>query len=196
MEKMEENDLRFVRLRSREEEPWHRVWVIYRQAFPENEQWRETNYDRAFDDPSFEADAVMLGDAVAGLLFHWQFGEFCYIEHFAIAAELRGRQIGSQVLTAFFERFGGQVILEIDPPEDAVSVRRLHFYERLGFVANPEYRYIHPSYRRPFQRYPLVLLSRPQALGHEEARRFAGFVRERILGRYSEHERPELPAIS
>ncbi len=51
-------------------------------------------------------------------------------------------------------------------------------------------------YRPPFEPYPLVLLSRPQALTHEEARRFADFVRERILSRYSENEHPELPVIS
>lgn len=189
-------NLQFIRLRSRREEAWSTVWAIYRRAFPENEQWREEAYDRAFDDPLFEADALMLDGVVVGLLFHWQTGDFRYIEHFAIAAELRGRNLGSQVLTAFFERFGGQVILEIDPPEDVISIRRLHFYERAGFVANPEYTYIHPSYRQPFRQHPLVLLSRPSALGYNDACRFADFVRERILGRYSEHERPDLPSIS
>lgn len=107
-------NLQFIRLRSRREEAWSTVWAIYRRAFPENEQWREEAYDRAFDDPLFEADALMLDGLVVGLLFHWQTGDFRYIEHFAIAAELRGRNLGSQVLTSFFERFGGQVILEID----------------------------------------------------------------------------------
>ncbi len=182
-------------MRSREDSRWSKVWKIYRRAFPENEQWNEAAYDKAFDDPLFEADAVMIDDVV-GLLFHWRVGGYRYIEHFAIAAETRGRNVGTETLAAFFAYAGERVVLEIDPPQDAVSFRRLHFYERAGFVANPDYEYLHPCYRRPFEPYPLVLLSRPQALTHEEARCFADFVRERILGRYSEHEHPELPAIS
>jgi len=188
--------IKFVRIRSREETSWPKVWEIYRQAFPENEQWNEAAYDKAFDDPLFEADAVTLDGAVVGLLFHWQVGMYRYIEHFAVAAEMRGRNIGSQTLAAFFAYAGERVVLEIDPPEEAVPIRRLHFYERAGFVANPDYEYLHPCYRPPFEPYPLVLLSRPQALAREEARRFADFVRERILSRYSENEHPELPVIS
>ncbi len=101
-------NLQFIRLRSRREEAWSTVWAIYRRAFPENEQWREEAYDRAFDDPLFEADALMLDGVVVGLLFHWQTGDFRYIEHFAIAAELRGRNLGSQVLTSFSSDSAGR----------------------------------------------------------------------------------------
>ena len=90
-------------------------------------------------------------------------------------------------------RPSAKVILEIDPPEDEISIRRLHFYERLGFTANP-HEYTHPSFRRPFHPHRLVLMSRPGALSDDEARRFADFIRERVL-RYSEHEHPELPRI-
>ena len=88
----------------------------------------------------------------------------------------------------------GRVILEIDPPVDDISIRRLHFYERLGFVANP-YRYIHPSFRKPFTPHRLVLMSYPGAITYEEARSFADFVREAVL-RYSEHEAPTLPNLA
>ena len=74
-----------------------------------------------------------------------------------------------------------------------ISVRRQHFYQRLGFVVNP-YAYIHPSFRRPFHPHRLVLMSYPEALTYEEARGFADFIRERVL-RYSEHENPELPRL-
>ena len=89
---------------------------------------------------------------------------------------------------------GKTVILEIDPPVDDISIRRLHFYERLGFVANP-YQYIHPSFRKPFTPHRLVLMSYPGAITYEEARSFADFVREAVL-RYSEHEAPTLPNLA
>ena len=67
--------------------------------------------------------------------------------------------MGSAALSAFCRKVG-RVILEIDPPVDDISIRRLHFYERLGFVANP-YQYIHPSFRKPFTPHRLVLMSIP-----------------------------------
>ena len=85
------------------------------------------------------------------------------------------------------------VILEIDPPVDDISIRRRHFYERLGFVANP-YEYIHPSFRKPFTPHQLILMSYPGPLTYDEARGFADFVRETVLG-YSEHEAPTLPKL-
>ena len=99
--------------------------------------------------------------------------------------------MGSKALAAFSE--GKRVILEIDPPEDEISIRRLHFYRRLGFVENPQ-EYIHPSFRKPFHAHRLVLMSRPGPLTNEEARDFADFVRERVL-LYSEHEAPALPKL-
>ena len=105
---------------------------------------------------------------------------------------LRGRNMGSQALTAFCRKVG-RVILEIDPPVDDISIRRRHFYERLGFVANP-YEYIHPSFRKPFTPHQLILMSYPGPLTYDEARGFADFVRETVLG-YSEHEAPTLPKL-
>ena len=101
--------------------------------------------------------------------------------------------MGSAALSAFCRKVG-RVILEIDPPEDDISIRRRHFYERLGFVANP-YRYIHPSFRKPFTPHRLVLVSYPGPITYEEARSFADFVREAVL-RYSEHEAPTLPNLA
>ena len=134
---------------------------------------------------------VSSGDEFIGILFHWNAGDYRYVEHLAVSPRLRGQNMGSKALAAFCQ--GRRVILEIDPPEDEISVRRQHFYQRLGFVANP-YAYIHPSFRRPFHPHRLVLMSYPEALTYEEARGFADFIRERVL-RYSEHENPELPRL-
>lgn len=185
--------LQTIPFRSCADEGWADAWRIYREAFPECEQWREEAYARAFDDPDFEADALRMEGAVAGLLFHWRYGPYRYVEHLAVDPALRGRNIGSQALTALRERCAG-IVLEIDPPEDERSERRLRFYERLGFVRN-DYPYVHPSYRRPFSPHPLVLMSYPGPLDREAARGFADFVRERILRRYSDHTDPQSPRL-
>lgn len=171
---------------------WREVFSIYREAFPPNEQRREADYAAALADPLFEADCIRLDGSTAGLLFHWQAGAFRYVEHLAVDPARRGGRIGSRALGALCERFG-RVVLEIDPPQDEISVRREHFYERLGFRANP-HRYIHPSYGPPCAPHRLVLMSYPALLADDEARHFADFVRERVL-RYSGNRRPELPRL-
>lgn len=189
---MKHEELRFIPFRSTADKGWAEAWEIYRGSFPRNEQWHEEDYVRAFSDPLFEADGIWLGERLAGLLFHWRAERFRYVEHLALSPDLRGQDLGSRTLKAFCAE-GGRVILEIDPPEDEVSCRRQRFYERLGFVTNP-YEYIHPSFHEPFKAHRLVLMSWPDAITYEEARRFADFVREEVL-RYSGHKNPTRPRL-
>lgn len=188
---MNSSELRFIRFTSRRDKGWDEAWRLYESSFPACERWDESAYDQAFADPAFAADGVWLGETFVGLLFHWSHDAFDYIEHLAVSPLRRGQSLGSRILDAFCQN--RRVILEIDPPEDEISIRRLHFYQRLGFVSNP-HPYIHPSFRRPFHPHRLVLMSRPGTLSDEEARRFADFIREHVL-RYSDHEQPDLPRI-
>ncbi len=184
--------LQFIPFKSRADRGWDEAWALYETSFPDCERWNAADYDRAFGDPHFEADGIWRGEEFIGILFHWKAGDFHYVEHLAVSPRLRGQNMGSKALAAFSE--GKRVILEIDPPEDEISIRRLHFYRRLGFVENPQ-EYIHPSFRKPFHAHRLVLMSRPGPLTNKEARDFADFVRERVL-LYSEHEAPTLPRLA
>lgn len=185
-------ELQFIPFESRSDKGWAEAWDLYEESFPRCERWNAQGYDRAFGDPRFEADGIWRGEEFIGILFHWNAGAYRYVEHLAVSPTVRGQNMGSKALTAFCRKVG-RVILEIDPPVDDISIRRRHFYERLGFVANP-YEYIHPSFRKPFTPHQLILMSYPGPLTYDEARGFADFVRETVLG-YSEHEAPTLPKL-
>lgn len=189
---METSQLEFRPFRSRRDAGWDEAWTLYEKSFPRCERWNGEAYDRALDDPLFEADGIWRGSELVGILFHWNAGGYRYVEHLAVSTHLRNQNFGSLVLSAFCRKVG-RVILEIDPPVDDISVRRQHFYERLGFVANP-YEYIHPSFSKPFHQHHLVLMSYPEAIVPDTARKFADFVREKVLA-YSEHEHPTLPKL-
>ena len=75
---------------------------------------------------------------------------------------------------------GLPVILEIDPPVDAVSIRRRGFYQRCGFVENP-YLHVHPPYHAGHAGHALVILTAPGAISAEEYAGFADFLRERVM---------------
>lgn len=174
--------LQFVPFRSPADQGWADAMTLCREAFPPKERRSECDTVAALADPLFHADSIRVDGAFVGILFWWQWGHLRYIEHFAVDPALRGRSIGAEALNEFCR--GRRVVLEIEPPEEPLAVRRKHFYERAGFTANPQ-PYVHPSYGSPAEPHPLVLMSFPAPLTNDEARGFADFVRNRVL-RYSQ----------
>ncbi len=185
--------LQFIPFKSRADKGWPEAWELYEKSFPYNERWSEEAYDRAFRRPEFRSrrhlarrrvhrHPLPLGcRRVPVMSSTWP-------SHPPCGEQKRG----SAALSAFCRKVG-RVILEIDPPVDDISIRRLHFYERLGSSPTPT----NTSTRRSASPSPhrLVLMSYPGAITYEEARSFADFVGQAVL-RYSEHEAPTLPNLA
>ncbi len=74
----------------------------------------------------------------------------------------RNRGYGSEVLSALKEKYD-RLVLETEPPKTEIQKRRIAFYERNGFVQNPQ-KYIQPAYRENGSGVELVLMSLPQKL--------------------------------
>lgn len=163
---------------------WDEVWTVYERSFPLCERRGADGHEDVLGDPHYRAKAAVDADGnFLGLLFYWDNGGYLYIEHLAINPALRGQNIGSRLLSGFLEtNRGRKVILEIDPPEDEISIRRLHFYERLGFVPN-DYHYIHPGFGPSGVAIPhrLVLMSYPDRMTPQEFAEFEKYVHERVV---------------
>ena len=171
--------LQFIPFKSRSDKGWAEAWELYEKSFPYNERWNAEGYDRAFGDPNFEADGIWRGDEFIGILFHWGADGYRYVEHLAVSPALRGQNMGSAALSAFCRKVG-RVILEIDPPVDAVSRRRQNFYERADFTANP-HPHIHPPYRPENSGHALVVMSRPRPLTKDEYAAFAAYLADVVM---------------
>ena len=164
--------MRFQRLTSADDALFEEAFALYGVGFPEHER-RDGEKQRALmANPLYHFDAIMDGGTFAGIMLYWLFPRYAYIEHFAIHPDRRGKSLGSGSLRLFCRRHE-PVILEIDPPVDAVSVRRESFYKRLGFAAN-SFDHAHPAYRRSFPPHRLVVMSHPRSLTEGEYGRFAG----------------------
>ena len=81
------------------------------------------------------------------------------------------------------DAFPHKVILEIDPPEDGISRRRLGFYQRHGFVPNPQFDYIHPPYTDEGKPFPLLLMTHETLLDEETYRSFVDFHHNHVVAR-------------
>lgn len=160
------------------------VWQLYLESFPAHEIRSAASHAEAMRDAAFHPMIVRdENGTLLALLFYWQYDDSIYIEHLAVNPALRGRQIGTTLLNAFIlQHDGRQVLLEIDPPEDEVSVKRLRFYAHIGFVEN-NYAFTHPSYRRGPGATPhrLVILSYGKELTPEAFARFEAYLRGHVM---------------
>lgn len=156
------------------------VRELYQESFPIYEQRSWDAHLQAANDPHFYTNTYWEEDGqLSGLLFYWQEDSLFYIEHLAVSPQLRNGKRGKKILESFLAP-SGLYILEIDPPEDDISIRRLHFYERLGFIHNL-YPYLHLSYSRKRKPHRLHIMSYGRAISEEEFHFFEDFMRRRPM---------------
>ena len=126
---------------------WDSLVRVYQTSFPIDEQRPIESIARLIEyNIRFVAYALLdtEGDFL-GLLTTWHFEDFIYIEHFAIDPTLRSQGYGSEALKAFIHEHGKPLVLEAEPPTDALSIRRIKFYERIGLTLY-DFPYMQPAY--------------------------------------------------
>lgn len=172
--------MRFVRLRSPEHEIFSRAMALYAGSFPAHEQ-REPGSQRSIMGlEEYHFDLIYDGDRFVGLMLYWDAPAFKYVEHFCIDPELRSRQYGQRALELLGAE-GKTVILEIDPPVDAISLRRRGFYQRCGYQSNP-FPHVHPPYHTGSQGHSLVVMSALGPLSQGQYDQFNTYLRKTVMG--------------
>ncbi len=138
---------------------------LYDASFPAYERRTAALHEIALSDPRYTQEVWTFGGDIAALNSYWTFPSYIFLEHYAVGQNLRGRGIGTRLLSEFVRSAGKPCILEIDPPVDEVSIRRLHFYERVGFKATPFY--ISQIYIPGYEDQKMLILSHPDAISEE-----------------------------
>ncbi|EPW8796374.1 GNAT family N-acetyltransferase [Morganella morganii] len=152
---------------------------LYESAFPLHEQRTRAGREKLFSQSGYYMYQIRDNDCFAGFTGCWQIGSLFYIEHIAIAPQMRGSGVGQQALSLFCQE-KQRVVLEIDPLTDEVAQRRLRFYQHCGFAVN-DYIHHHPAYRPEFPPHELVILSYPQVINPEEYQQFKSFLIHHIM---------------
>lgn len=130
---------------------------ILSDSFPTEERPSIECLRKRAEEEAFHFDIILNDDTPIGILTHWDFPSFTYIEHFAIAEELRNRHLGGEVLDQFISS-NECVVLEAELPQNEMARRRLNFYQRHGLIIAP-YPYIQPAYSPQLSPVPLHILS-------------------------------------
>lgn len=135
------------------------VEELMHTAFPKEER-RDTDQQREYSDnhPLFHCNIVSENGTRIGMISYWTLENFYYIEHFAIAPTLRNGGYGGRVLRAIQAQLGGPIVLEVEMPDNEMSIRRIHFYERQGLTLHQK-PYMQPPYRLGDSGLPLLLMT-------------------------------------
>ena len=152
---------------------------LYDESFPLHERRERPSQESILRDPDYSFDLIFDSDEFIGLALFWEKAGFIYIEHLCILPEKRNMHYGEMTLNALKKR-GSVIILEIDPPVDDISRRRMAFYERCGFHEN-SFHHIHPPYHNGFRGHELMIMSYPEAISDRIYEEFNGFLCTHIM---------------
>lgn len=140
------------------------LFEIMEYSFPRDERRDFEDHFAEFTKPPFRSLVWEENGSIAGFMNYWQLNGFVYLEHFAVAKELRGHGLGSKLMEKLREVTNCPIVLEVEPPElSEAAAHRISFYKRLGFHLN-EYEYYQPPYHKGEKPVRLMIMSAPAPL--------------------------------
>ena len=112
------------------------LFSLMEKSFPADEHRGRTAQRALFADSDYAVYGIKDGADVKAFISTWRFDDFVYIEHFAVNPSCRNNGVGKKMLNDLIERLGKPVCLEVEPPVNGITRRRIGFYERNGFFLN------------------------------------------------------------
>lgn len=157
--------------------------VLYKEAFPAEERRDISQLEVMLKhEPSMFFNVVREEGKVVGLFVYWDFATFYYLEHLAIYAGMRNRKIGQQVLDWTEKHLRGSRLLEVEPAETEIAIRRIGYYRRNGYrILDKTYR--QPPYRTGGEEFPLWIMGNNETLPAGVLQERLDVIRERVYCR-------------
>jgi GNAT superfamily N-acetyltransferase len=165
-------DIEKIRITSSANTMFGHFWEIYNESFPEIERKNLAGIDIAMAKDRFHNELITINGVPSAILSYWLYPAFCYLEYIAITPRLKGNGLGSEILKGLIKEVRQPIILEIEHVVDSTTQRRQNFYQRHGFVANPQHNHLQPPYQRGFEPLPMLLMTYPQQISNEAYQTF------------------------
>ena len=144
------------------------VYDIMQQSFPSDEYRPYEEQKSLFKNNEYRILASRDNDNnIIAFIALWKFDLFVYIEHFAVSPLFRNAGIGSLILKDVADMYGNSLCLEVEPPDDALSLRRIEFYKRCGFYLN-DYPYVQPPISKGKKEVPLMIMTYGKTIDNKE----------------------------
>jgi len=154
------NMFNFYRINSVSDPLFPSLYNLYVLAFPEDERrsWAGFEYELDYE-KHFYAHALVENEKFVGLFNYWIFDRFYYIEHVAVAQAMHGQNIGTQAMDIFKEQAKLPIVFEVEMPNNPTAIRRINFYEKLGFSVLNSHNYAQPPYEGDGFLIPMQLMT-------------------------------------
>lgn len=164
-------------------EIFDKVFKLMKESFPEEEYREYERQKELLNIPMYSLITKLdKNDNLLGLLSSWKIGEFNFIEHLAINPSTRGKGIGSEMLVNFIKNSTHPIILEVELPNNEMSIRRIRFYEKLGFILN-DFEYYQMPLRKECKPIEMKLMSYPNSLDIHEFERVKEAIYETVYSK-------------
>ncbi len=137
---------------------FQRLMFLYEEAFPAEERRSFKQLPELLQyENNMYFNEVKCDGKLAGLFVYWNFGDFYYLEHLAVFPEMRNKQIGQQILDWVKEHLKGIRLLEVEPAETEMAIRRINYYQRNGYIVLDK-TYMQPPYEAGGEDFPLWIM--------------------------------------
>ncbi len=159
-----------------------KVFELMQNSFPENEYRGYDEQKKLLKNPLYKiwTQANENGDIIAFMAF-WSFNDFIFVEHLAVSQLYRGKGLGTKMIQKITKNFSKPIILEIEVPCDEFSIKRLNFYERLGFKPN-DYKYCQLPLRKNDAVIEMIIMSYPKELSNKEFEKIKSEIYKEVYG--------------
>lgn len=143
------------------------VFKLMEKSFPKDEYRTKENQKKLLKNPMYKLDVKTdeSGKTIA-FIASWDFPKFLFIEHLAVDPSCRGKGTGSKIMKDFINNSKKPIVLEIEIPNDEISIKRKNFYEKLGFKLN-NHEYYQLPLRKGDKPMKLNLMSYPNEIPDE-----------------------------
>ena len=141
-------------------------WDLYESSFSLDTRRSLDSQKSVMRNSTYHLFGASISGIFVGFLSTWKLPKLTFIEHFAVKNNLRGKGIGSNLLTIFLKN-NKKLLVEVEPPKSELQMRRIKFYEKLGFALNAS-EYVQPSYGEGKNPVQLLLMSYPKLLSQND----------------------------
>ncbi|WP_263560166.1 GNAT family N-acetyltransferase [Paenibacillus polymyxa] len=164
------------------EHDFSEIYAIMESSFPASECRTFEAQKALLKHPSYRiiTEKNEQGNIVA-FLAGWEFAHFRFVEHIAVDSRIRGGGLGQKLMGRFISQSDQPIVLEVEPPVDEWSRRRIGFYERMGFHLN-HFEYVQPPLREGQADLRLQIMSYPGALSEQEFTPFKEILYTEVYG--------------
>lgn len=159
-----------IRFENVTKEAFPLVYEKMKAAFPCEERRDYIDQQECMNDERFKFLEIFDDSEAVGFTALWDLDGFLFIEHIAIDQDKRSGGYGSKTIELIKSSFNKPVILEAEAPQTEQQIKRIRFYDRLGFKIN-DFPYEQPSYHGG-EGVPLKILSYPELLSDAEFENF------------------------